>query len=62
MTLPTTDNPRKYTLTTKVTRATQLRLVGLAMTKYDGNVSKLINDMLEESLGSLDVIGGTMTP
>ncbi len=61
MSLPTKDNPNKYTITTKVNRATQLRLVGLAMTEYEGNVSKLVNDMLEESLRSLDVIGGNMT-
>ena len=48
-------------MTTKVDCATHFRLVGLAMTEYNGNVSKLVNEMLKESLRSLDVIGGTMT-
>jgi hypothetical protein len=49
MSLPTTKNPRKYTLTTKVSYTTHRYLLDIARAEYDGNMSRLLNDVIEHA-------------
>lgn len=50
MSLPTTENPRKYTLTTKVDGRTYKNFKALAKAEYDGNISRMLNDVIEHAI------------
>jgi|DEB0MinimDraft_10_1074344.scaffolds.fasta_scaffold96916_4 hypothetical protein len=48
--IPTKDNPRTYTITTKVRFDVYKGLKQTATLEYGGNMSRLVSDILSESI------------
>ena len=53
MPIPTKDNPRRYTVTTKVTASMYKALQWEALLEYDGNLSRLVYEIIQADDASI---------